>query len=132
MAFGSPSRPPHPARSIVLPSWGAGDLPVEIAEGRTMARFLTTGLKRIRARWVSTPQRRRRLRALAMLAVAGLLLSACNWTMFRYVASHTGFNNAESVISVGNVSRLTQLFTGATGGVVNSSPAVVNGIAYVG
>ena len=68
---------------------------------------------------------------MAVLAVAGLLLSACDWTMFRYMAAHTGFNNTESAISVGNVSGLTERFTAVTGAGV-TSPSVARGKVYVG
>jgi outer membrane protein assembly factor BamB len=75
---------------------------------------------------------RRRLRLLAMLAIAGMLLTGCDWTAFRYIVSHTGFNSTESAISMANVSSLAQLYTGSTGGNVFSSPAVAKGVAYVG
>jgi outer membrane protein assembly factor BamB len=72
------------------------------------------------------------LRAFAVVATAGLLLAGCDWTAFRYSPAHTGFNSTESTISVGNVSGLAVLFTGAIGGSAGSSPAVANGKAYVG
>jgi outer membrane protein assembly factor BamB len=68
-----------------------------------------------------------------MLALAAVLvLSGCDWTMFGLVPSHTRYNATENAISTSNVSGLVQRFVASTGGFVLSSPAVANGVVYVG
>jgi len=81
---------------------------------------------------VSTHRRRSQLSAGAMVLVGMLLLAACDWTQFGYGAAHTGFNPTETAISPANVSALVPFWSGATGGIVGSPPAVANGVAYVG
>lgn len=71
-------------------------------------------------------------RVAAVVAVAALLLSGCEWASFRNGPTRTGFNAAESNIGVGNVASLTEKWTGVTDGQVWSSPAVTGGVAYVG
>ena len=63
--------------------------------------------------------------------LSGLLLSACDWAMFRYDAAHTGFNAAEFVISSSNVANLSRVFSASVGGGSQSSPAVAGGKVYV-
>ena len=67
--------------------------------------------------------------AIAVISVLGF--ASCDWTQFRYTSTHSGDNETESAISTSNVSSLGLLFTAATGGGM-SSPAVVNGVAYIG
>jgi outer membrane protein assembly factor BamB len=55
-----------------------------------------------------------------------------DWPEFRFAPTHTGFNPAETIIGPANVGSLTTRWTGITGGVVPSSPAVANGVVYVG
>ena len=55
-----------------------------------------------------------------------------NWAQFAFDAANSGFNPFENVIDISNVSRLATAWTGATGRSIASSPAVVNGVAYVG
>jgi outer membrane protein assembly factor BamB len=79
----------------------------------------------------------RRLRLLAMLAIAGILLAACDWPMFQYNLGRSGFNPTESAISVSNVSGLVQRFAAGTPDATGyfraySPPAVANGLVYVG
>jgi outer membrane protein assembly factor BamB len=70
---------------------------------------------------------------IVLAAVFALVFAGCNWSQFRYGSDHTGDNNVlESAISTSNVSSLVLRFTAATGGISMSSPAVVNGIAYIG
>ena len=57
---------------------------------------------------------------------------AAAWDQFGRVPRHTHANPYENVLSPGNVSGLTQVWSYATGSAVASSPAVVNGVAYVG
>jgi outer membrane protein assembly factor BamB len=77
--------------------------------------------------------RRRFLFIGAMCLVAALLLTACDWTQFRYGPAHTGFNPTETKISPANVGTLVEAWTTTTGGAFYySSPAVANGVVYVG
>jgi len=55
-----------------------------------------------------------------------------NWAQFRYGPRHSGYNPYENVLNSTSVSGLGQAWTGATGGIINSSPAVANGVVYVG
>ena len=57
---------------------------------------------------------------------------ATPWDQFGRVPSHTHANPYENVLSPGNVSGLTQVWSYATGGAVASSPAVVHGVVYAG
>ena len=77
--------------------------------------------------------RRRSMGAcLAVLAV-GLLASGCDWSQFGYDPGGSRFNNTESVISTANVSTLVQRFSAPTGAAIFfSSPAISNGVAYIG
>jgi outer membrane protein assembly factor BamB len=69
--------------------------------------------------------------SLALVALMTLLLGACSWPMFRFDAAHSG-TNPESTITAANRAALTQLFTVQTAKSVFSSPAIVDGIGYVG
>src|SRR5882724_539111 len=81
----------------------------------------------------SPTRKRRHLIALVLVPVMALVLAGCDgWTMFRSGAAHTGFNTEETTINVDNVSTLTTRFTAGTGSFVESSPAVANGVVYVG
>ena len=55
-----------------------------------------------------------------------------DWIQANFDSTHQGWNIFENGIGSGNVATLGQVWTAATGGTVDSSPAVVNGIAYVG
>ena len=55
-----------------------------------------------------------------------------NWAQFRYSLSHAGFNPYENVLTPGNVSGLDKAWSYTTGNNVFSSPAVANGVVYVG
>jgi outer membrane protein assembly factor BamB len=55
------------------------------------------------------------------------------WPTFHYSPARTGFNRAEHTIGTGNVASLKLAFTAATGALIGySSPAVVNGVVYIG
>jgi len=79
----------------------------------------------------ATSTRRRFLLIGAMCLVAALLLTACDWTQYRYGPAHTGFNPTETKISAANVGTLVEAWTTTTGG-ARSSPAVANGVVYLG
>ena len=55
-----------------------------------------------------------------------------DWTQFHYDPQHTGFNPYEKVLSPANVAGLSQAWQYTTGGPIFSSPAVANGVVYVG
>ena len=80
----------------------------------------------------TNPDRRGGARRLVTSVVAMVvLLGGCQWAMFGSDAAHTRAN-PESVIAPDNRLAMSTLFTAATGGDVFSSPAVVNGVVYVG
>ena len=54
-----------------------------------------------------------------------------NWSQFGYDQAHSRTNPYENVLSRTNVSRLTLDWSFPTGGVIGSSPAVVNGVVYI-
>jgi outer membrane protein assembly factor BamB len=66
---------------------------------------------------------------LSMLASANL--HADDWPMYGQNLSHT-FSNNKSLITPFNVSSLTPAWFFPTGDAVSASPAVVNGVVYVG
>jgi len=55
-----------------------------------------------------------------------------DWAQFRYGPRHSGYNPFENVLSPANVSGLGQTWTATTGSYIESSPAVANGVVYVG
>jgi len=55
-----------------------------------------------------------------------------DWAQYRNAPSHLAYNAVENVLSLANVAALNNDWTGATGDVVSSSPAVANGVVYVG
>ena len=55
-----------------------------------------------------------------------------NWPLFGFDARHSRFNPYENILNTSNVSSLTEAWSFATGNIVYSSPAVVNGVVYVG
>ena len=68
-------------------------------------------------------------------ATSSFLLRA-DWAEFRFGPANTGYNPYENVIGPSNVAGLKTAWTGVTGtvqgDVVTSSPAVANGVAYIG
>jgi outer membrane protein assembly factor BamB len=58
--------------------------------------------------------------------------AGCDWTMFGAGPAHTRDNASETAIGVANVATLANAWTEATGGAIGSSPAVANGVVYVG
>jgi outer membrane protein assembly factor BamB len=67
-----------------------------------------------------------------LLVLLVVVAAGCDWPMFRYGPEQTGANPLESTISVANVANLHQVATFMTGDTVESSPAVVNNVLYVG
>jgi outer membrane protein assembly factor BamB len=65
-------------------------------------------------------------RILTILFVVG------DWPEFRHDTAHTGVDGFETAIGIANVSKLGLKWGYPTGGAVISSPAVANGIVYVG
>jgi outer membrane protein assembly factor BamB len=55
-----------------------------------------------------------------------------NWTQFRYGLKHQGCNPYENVLSPANVAGLNEAWSYTTGNEIFSSPAVANGVVYVG
>jgi outer membrane protein assembly factor BamB len=56
-----------------------------------------------------------------------------DWAQFHNDPTHQGYNSAETTLSVSNVADLGVAWTGATGGAIyDSSPAVADGVVYVG
>jgi outer membrane protein assembly factor BamB len=58
-----------------------------------------------------------------------------NWTQFRFGPNHKGANSFENVLTSSNVSALTLDWVYATGNTVyvdSSSPAIANGVVYIG
>jgi outer membrane protein assembly factor BamB len=92
----------------------------------------------------------RRGRSLLALAAAGVLAVAMmpgvtlaapaqpgvavasDWPQFRNGPRHQGYDAQELEVSASNVASLGLTWTGATGGVVDSSPAIANGVVYIG
>ncbi|MBV9711125.1 MAG: PQQ-like beta-propeller repeat protein, partial [Ktedonobacteraceae bacterium] len=58
--------------------------------------------------------------------------SPANWNMFGYNALHTHLNPNEHTLGTGNVGAITQAWHFTTGAAIDSSPAIVNGVAYIG
>ncbi len=55
-----------------------------------------------------------------------------DWPQFQFDPCHTGYNPNESVLSPATVGNLVLDWRYLTGGGVDSSPAVVDGVLYVG
>ncbi len=63
-----------------------------------------------------------------------LFVVHANWAQLRNGVLHKGFNPFENVLNpTYNISNLTETWVGRTGASITaSSPAVVNGVVYVG
>jgi hypothetical protein len=66
------------------------------------------------------------------LAVQKSFIVQVNWSQFHYGPRHQGYNPYENVLSSANVADLTEAWIYNTGGSIYSSPAVANGVVYVG
>ncbi len=67
----------------------------------------------------------------ALLALLVLVAAGCGWPQFGYVARHTR-SSPDTSLSTSNVGTLKPKWTAPTSGGVFSSPAVANGVVYVG
>jgi hypothetical protein len=76
--------------------------------------------------WISAEGRQSLLFAQAAFTVA------TDWPQFRDRPEHHGHNGTENVLSPPTVSGMDLDWSFATGGPVSSSPAVANGVVYVG
>jgi hypothetical protein len=55
-----------------------------------------------------------------------------DWTQFHNGSTHQGYNSTETRLSASNVAFMTKAWTGAATGGISSSPAVANGVVYIG
>jgi outer membrane protein assembly factor BamB len=76
--------------------------------------------------WVTAEGRRSTSSAQAMFTVQ------TNWPQFRNGPTHRGYNTTENVLTPANVSGLDLAWSYTAGDGVTSSPAVANGVVYVG
>ena len=76
---------------------------------------------------------RRILLVLVLLILPVIRSAATDWPMFHLNPRHVGFNRTETIITRQNVKFLRQKWVGIAGDIVDfSSPAVVNGVVYLG
>ena len=66
-----------------------------------------------------------------VLPALALMLTACDWPEFG-LYNHGSRDSADTGISLSNIASMTLDWTATTGGTVESSPAVVGGVVYVG
>lgn len=66
------------------------------------------------------------------LTAQASFLVRTDWTQFHFGLNHTGYNPYENVLSSSNVSTLTLDWSYPTGSSIDSSPAIANGVVYVG
>ena len=66
------------------------------------------------------------------VAPAPALGAVTDWPQFRETALHQAHNTNESIVSDTNAAALKIAWSATTGGIVNSSPAVANGVIFVG
>jgi outer membrane protein assembly factor BamB len=75
--------------------------------------------------WITAVGRRSGLAAQEPFVVSA------NWAQFRRTPLHNGYDPHENALSPESVGRLGPEWSYTTGGDINSSPAVVNGVLYV-
>jgi len=63
---------------------------------------------------------------------SGAATTSGDWMQFRFGPTHTGYNPNETTISASNVAGLGVAWTATTGSEIDSSPAVANGVVYIG
>ena len=72
------------------------------------------------------------VQATVTAAVNAYNTATAKGVMFGFDPQHTHVNPYERVLNPTNVSRLVSLWTASTGDSIESSPAVANGVVYVG
>ncbi len=131
------------AVSVLAPGAGTAGSPVTFMDGATTlatvapvggtARFttamITAGSHDFSATSTGGPSY---LPSTSPTLTLGVVSCGCDWTQFRDGPNHYGANPAESALSKDTVEGLTQKWAIITGAPIRSSPAVVNGIVYVG
>ena len=79
-------------------------------------------------------------RLLSFAAVAVLTVTACDptasatgdWLQFHNGPTRQGHNPQETTLSPANVAALGVVWTGSSGSYIRSSPAVADGVVYIG
>lgn len=66
------------------------------------------------------------------LPATAIFLVRTNWARFHFNDRNSGFNPYENVLSPANVAGLTKAWSYPTGAISHSSPAVADGVVYVG
>ncbi len=79
----------------------------------------------------TSPARPMRLLVALTLLLLPLLTTAGDWPSYGHDAQRTGVSD-DTILSPANANQLTVHWKFKTGGVIASSPTVVNGVAYVG
>jgi outer membrane protein assembly factor BamB len=74
--------------------------------------------------------RRSRVAVLAFALV--VLLSGCDWSMFRLNPAHSGASSDKRIVKNAVPTSMVLDWKATTGGSIFSSPAISNGVAYVG
>ena len=69
---------------------------------------------------------------LAVVTLLSLGATACDWSAFRYDAAHTGASPDMSISKDAVAGSMVANWSATTGAAIFSSPAVANGIVYVG
>jgi outer membrane protein assembly factor BamB len=74
----------------------------------------------------------RQIRRCALIGALALIAAGCNvnWAQFRVDAAHTG-TQSESAIGTANVAALVPKWSTGLSGAIESSPAIVNGVAFL-
>ena len=66
------------------------------------------------------------------ISASSTFLVQTNWSMFGFSSSHNHYNRYENVLNSSSVSNLSLDWSYTTGNIINSSPAVANGVVYIG
>jgi outer membrane protein assembly factor BamB len=113
---------------VETPSWGVGRPREESSSTRSETRRRSFP-RQLAARLVALVLA---VGVLPVFAPAMALAAVGDWPQFREAQSHGALNSNEVAISDVNAQVLARAWTGAASGAVNSSPAVANGVVYVG
>ena len=117
-----------PMKSLVagLPSTGSRGPSSSRGSRRVIARLLALGAAAALAVALMPAT------AIAAPAQPATVAASGDWTQFHNGPTHQGYNTAEHVLSPSNVGALGAAWTATTGYSIDSSPAVANGVVYVG